>query len=90
MEFEWDDRKAASNLAKHGVPFDVAIRVFRDPNRIVFDVSREVDGETRMKCIGLVGNRLFAVVFHPRDPIYRIISARPTNKQEEKLYDYRS
>jgi uncharacterized DUF497 family protein len=26
--FEWDDAKAASNLAKHGVPFAFAARVF--------------------------------------------------------------
>lgn len=30
-EFEWDDAKARANLAKHGVPFDYAARVFLDP-----------------------------------------------------------
>jgi len=28
MNFEWDDGKAASNLAKHGVRFDYALYVF--------------------------------------------------------------
>jgi uncharacterized DUF497 family protein len=31
MYFEWDDRKAAENFAKHGVPFECAVRVFLDP-----------------------------------------------------------
>jgi uncharacterized DUF497 family protein len=41
-EFEWDDAKARANLAKHGVPFDYAARVFLDPRMVGFDVSREV------------------------------------------------
>jgi uncharacterized protein len=31
MRFEWDDEKAPSNLAKHGVSFDEAETVFADP-----------------------------------------------------------
>jgi uncharacterized protein len=34
MTFEWDPRKAAENLAKHGIPFDYATRVFDDPYHI--------------------------------------------------------
>ncbi len=30
MEFEWDDRKAAENLRKHGVSFGEAGTVFGD------------------------------------------------------------
>lgn len=36
MEFEWDERKAASNLAKHGVSFEQATRAFADPNAIEY------------------------------------------------------
>jgi len=31
MEFEWDPTKAESNLAKHGISFVAAMRVFDDP-----------------------------------------------------------
>jgi uncharacterized DUF497 family protein len=31
MVFEWDPTKAASNLRKHRVSFDIAVRVFADP-----------------------------------------------------------
>ena len=30
MDFEWDPRKAAANLAKHGVDFEIAIEAFLD------------------------------------------------------------
>lgn len=84
--FEWDAAKAASNLAKHGVPFEYAVRVFEDPARVEFDVSRERDIETRRKCIGHIGNKLFVVVFHLRGGNRRIISARRTNAGEDRAY----
>ena len=34
MQFEWDPAKAAANLTKHGVPFEVASLVFHDPRRV--------------------------------------------------------
>jgi uncharacterized DUF497 family protein len=36
LEFEWDARKAAKNLRKHGVSFDEATTVFRDKFSITF------------------------------------------------------
>lgn len=36
MEFEWDDEKAAANLAKHGVSFEEAKTVFADPLYVDF------------------------------------------------------
>ena len=35
MDFEWDDGKAASNLAKHGGSFDLAREVWNDPLYVV-------------------------------------------------------
>jgi uncharacterized protein len=52
LEFEWDDAKAESNLAKHGVPFDYATRVFLDAQRVDIDVTRLAGGEGRRKAIG--------------------------------------
>lgn len=56
--FEWDDAKAASNLAKHGVPFDYATRVFLDVAVVDFNASREADGEARRKAVGLIEGRV--------------------------------
>jgi uncharacterized DUF497 family protein len=35
IAFEWDDAKAQSNLAKHGVPFAYATRVFSMPGSLI-------------------------------------------------------
>lgn len=36
MTFEWDERKNEQNKRLHGVSFEMAARVFRDPNAIPF------------------------------------------------------
>ncbi len=84
--FEWDDAKAASNLAKHGVSFAEAIRVFRDPNLVEMDTSRPEDREPRMKAVGEIQGRLFTVIYTSRVGLTRIISARRCNPAERRLY----
>jgi len=84
--FEWDDAKAASNLAKHGVPFDYATRVFLDEAVVDFDASREADGEARRKAVGVIEGRVFTVVYVQRKEATRIISARRANATERKAY----
>ena len=37
MEFKWDDEKAFVNMQKHGIDFEVAARVFLDPNQLEKD-----------------------------------------------------
>jgi uncharacterized DUF497 family protein len=39
-QFEWDDDKAAANLIKHGVRFEIAADVFLDEALRDFDASR--------------------------------------------------
>ena len=36
--FEWDDIEAQANLAKHGIEFAYAARVFLDSDRVDWDV----------------------------------------------------
>ncbi|WP_174299467.1 BrnT family toxin [Caulobacter sp. S45] len=86
MQFEWDNAKAQSNLAKHGVGFSLAARVFDDPNHQDSDASREADGESRRKAIGSIEGRLIAVVYVGRGEVVRIISARRANMKESRSY----
>ncbi len=86
LEFEWDDAKAESNLAKHGVPFAYATQLFLDAQRVDLDVTRPADGEVRRKAIGVIEGRLFAVVYTVREGRCRLISARRCNANEEKRY----
>jgi uncharacterized DUF497 family protein len=62
--FDWDDAKAASNFANHGVRFEFAIGAFVDVMRVDLDASRSADAEERRKVIGMIKGR-FTVVYTP-------------------------
>lgn len=47
MRFEWDPNKAESNLQKHGVSFDEAVTVFKDPLAFIFDDTAHSEQEHR-------------------------------------------
>ena len=87
VQFEWDEVKATSNFAKHGVRFQAALRVFADPSLVLLDVSRTVDGEPRFKAVGDLDGRLHTVVHTFRGDVVRVISARRANASEEDRYD---
>ncbi len=84
--FEWDDAKNTANIAKHGVSFSTAVRIFDGPVLTAVD-DRFDYGEIRENSIGLVDGVLFLVVTHTdRNGIIRIISARPAKRQEREYY----
>lgn len=85
-DYEWDDTKAAGNLAKHGVGFGFAVRVFDDPAVLLVDATNPADGEVRIKAIGSIDGRLFVAVFTDRPRIRRLISARRANAKETRCY----
>jgi uncharacterized DUF497 family protein len=87
MRFEWDDRKAAQNIAKHGVPFAYAARVFLDPHRLDAEVARLDYGEERRLTLGKIEGRLYALAYTPRGMVIRMISARKANEREQRQYD---
>jgi uncharacterized DUF497 family protein len=60
-DYEWDNAKAAANLAKHGVSFEQARQAFEDPFAIDFVDDREGYGEDRLILFGMVENRLLVV-----------------------------
>jgi uncharacterized protein len=84
--FEWDDVKAASNLAAHGVSFEAARRVFDDPFAIEYLDDREDYGEERFNIIGIVEGRVLFVAYTVRGDKIRIISARGAEPYERRLY----
>ena len=86
--FEWDPNKAESNRHKHGVTFDEASTVFRDPlSLLMSDPDHSVD-EERYVVLGMSRQRrLLVVAFAERPPHTRLISARPAGPQERKRYE---
>lgn len=87
MVFEWDEAKNAANVAKHGVGFATAARIFDGP--IVSWADDRADyGEARVHSIGLVEEILVLAVIHTdRDGVIRIISARRANRTERRRYE---
>lgn len=88
LEFEWDPRKAAANLAKHKVSFEEAATVFGDPLGGIVADPRHSSGEARFVLLGLSQDqRLLAVMYTDRHGTIRIISARPATRRERKNYE---
>ena len=85
-EFEWDRRKTAANLRKHGISFPFATRVFLDDNRIERLDDREDCGEIRFITIGLVEEIAILVVYTLREENVHIISARKADRYETEAY----
>ena len=85
-EFEWDDAKAAANLARHGVSFFTARRVFDDPFAFEILDDRMSYPEDRFATTALVDGRLLSVSWTLREGTILIISARFATAQERRLY----
>jgi uncharacterized DUF497 family protein len=89
LTFEWEARKAAANLAKHGVSFEEALTVFADPFARLEDDDRHSVSETRLVLLGSSSaDRLLAVMFTDRGPErIRLISARQATRSERRQYE---
>jgi uncharacterized protein len=85
-EFEWDDRKAASNFRRHGVTFKAARRAFDDEFASTREDLREDYGEPRFTLTGIAGDHLLFVAFTMRGRRIRIIMARNAEPFERRLY----
>jgi uncharacterized DUF497 family protein len=86
MKFEWDERKAAANLTKHGVSFEAARGVFYDPSAVT-ELDCSEPNEERWRIIGLAQGGVLFVVFTERsDGIIRMISARKATRHEQDRY----
>jgi hypothetical protein len=88
MEFEWDRRKAAANLRKHGISFDEAATVFGDSlGATASDPDHSAD-EHRYITVGSSNRgRLLLVAHAERGQRIRIISARKLTRIESKAYE---
>ena len=87
MRFEFDPAKDEANRFKHGLRLAFAKRVFDDPDHIVLASHRPIDGEDRLKVLGLVDGRLHVAVFVWRGETIRLISVRRRNPGEQRDYD---
>ncbi len=84
MRFEWDPKKAASNLKKHGVTFQEAATVFGDPLAITFQDPDHSDGEERQITFGLSLQKRRIVVSHTERKDRTRIIKRASNGPQRK------
>ena len=87
VAFEWDSQKAATNIRKHKVKFELACEAFFDP--FVCYLDEEIVGtELRERLVGLTTTWLMLyIVYVMRGDVIRIISARTATREEREIYE---
>jgi uncharacterized DUF497 family protein len=86
MKIEYDNRKATSNLKKHGVSFDEAQSCLLDSMALVRE-DNHAENESRWVLLGMSNQaRLLIVVYTLRGETIRLISARKPTTKEVKCY----
>jgi uncharacterized DUF497 family protein len=86
--FEWDEDKNVMNIAKHGIDFNFAKRVFDDEEKIEeYDDLHSTYNEERYRVVGMVDNDvLFVVETELESGRIRIISARYAERVYQEKY----
>lgn len=87
LKFEWNTGRAEANLHAHGVSFELAVTVFKDPFAVERLDDREDYGEDRFVMIGMAeGNTILFVAYTEREERIRMISARRSTQHEQDDY----
>jgi len=89
VHVEWDPEKAALNVKRHGVSFEEAKEVLRDPlSKTGEDEEHSEDGEQRFKTVGhSTRGRLLVVIYAHDERGIRIVSARRPTRGETRLHE---
>ena len=87
VDVTFDPAKDTANREKHGLSLAFGARIFDDPAHLVLAAARPIDGEHRMKVVGLVEGKLHTGVHVLRDGSVRFISVRRSNDGERRIYD---
>jgi uncharacterized DUF497 family protein len=86
MQIEFDRRKAAANLKKHGVSLVDAADTLLDPLAFVRE-DDSAEGEARFVLVGRsLEGRVLVVCYTLRGECVRLISARKATRKEERQY----
>jgi len=88
LSFEWDHTKEARNIGKHGVDFDEASTTFYDEGGMeMLDEEHSAREERWLRLAMSLHGRLLVTVFVERGDRIRIISSRPANRREVRVYE---
>ncbi len=84
-EFEFDERKSATNLARYGIDFIDAQLLWLDPD--LLEIPARTDDEPRFLVIGRINTKHWSAVITYRETRIRIISVRRSRSEEVSLYE---
>lgn len=85
MKFEFDPPKSESNLAKHGIDFDVAQQLWNDPD--LLEIPAKTVDEPRHLVVGKIGSKHWSGIITYRNETIRLISVRRSRQEEIDLYE---
>ena len=89
MRFEWAPAKAAANVKKHKVTFEVAKSVFHDDFAVQFFDEEHSSSEDRFLLLGMSSDARLLLVCHCEredGDVIRITSARKATATEAQHY----
>lgn len=84
MQFEWDEAKRESNLAKHQIDFLLMRQLF--DGRPIYTTTSHRGEEERQVSTGVIDGRFYTVVWVWRAEVIRLISARRSRDGEQRAY----
>ncbi len=85
MDISFDPAKNARNIAVHGISLEQATEFGWDTAFHIEDARRNY-GERRYQAFGLIGSRVYILVYTPREGRLHVISLRRANKREVRRY----
>ena len=87
MQFTFDTRKDAANMAKHGLSLSDAPLVFNAPDKLTIQSNRADEARLMDVAMVEVAGVVLVLVYVLREPEeVRAISLRRASKQERTLY----
>ena len=84
MKFEYDSIKSDTNRHKHGIDFESAQYLWRDPNAL--QIQAKSDTEERHALIASIDTIVWIAFFTYRRDVIRIISVRRARDNEKRIY----
>lgn len=86
MDIDWDPRKAAENIRKHGVDFADAVIALEDENALTIEDNDHEEQRFKTLGIGPRLNILYVIHAYRDNDCIRIISARKADRNETEQY----
>ncbi|XHX75735.1 MAG: BrnT family toxin (plasmid) [Stenomitos frigidus ULC029] len=83
--FEYDENKSQANVAKHGIDFVEAQKLWNDSN--LLEIPARTQDEPRFLIVGKIEDKHWSAVITYRGQNIRLISVRRSRIEEVALYE---